>query len=461
MEKLMKVKPQAAKRLKHNVRFQALQLLVEIDWHDQYSNVLLNRALSQTELKPVDQGLLVNLVYGSIQHRLTLDFYLEPFIKGKKLEPWIRSLLRMTVYQMLYLERIPDHAAINEAVNIAKLNGHAGLAGLVNGVLRNFRRQELRSLDTVTDPVEALSIQYSVAPWIVALLQKQYDQESLADLLASLNQRPRLTARIQAHPNERDQILAQLTAAGYQVEAGNLSPYAIESLDGRILESPAFQAGRLTIQDESSMLVAPIGQPVAGQRLLDACSAPGGKATHMAYLLEAGHLDALDISQAKLDLVAGHMDRLGLSQQEGLTISLHATNALDFMPPSGTLYDIIYLDAPCSGLGLMRRKPEIKYTKQASDIEALSSLQSQLLDHVASLLKPGGTLVYSTCTLAQAENRDQVKAFLARRPDFQLSPIGAEEVQGASVLAADGMIEVLPQDYLTDGFFIARMIKSA
>lgn len=457
----MKVKPQAAKRLKHNVRFQALQILVEIDWHDQYSNVLLNRALSQTELKPVDQGLLVNLVYGSIQHRLSLDFYLEPFIKGKKLEPWIRSLLRMTVYQMLYLERIPDHAAINEAVNIAKLNGHAGLAGLVNGVLRNFRRQELRSLDTVTDPVEALSIQYSVAPWIVALLQKQYDQASLADLLASLNQRPRLTARIQTHPNERDQILAQLTAAGYQVEAGNLSPYAIESLDGRILESPAFQAGRLTIQDESSMLVAPIGRPVAGQRLLDACSAPGGKATHMAYLLEAGHLDALDISQAKLDLVAGHMDRLGLSQQEGLTISLHATNALDFMPPSGTLYDIIYLDAPCSGLGLMRRKPEIKYTKQASDIEALSSLQSQLLDHVANLLKPGGTLVYSTCTLAQAENRDQVKAFLARRPDFQLSPIGAEEVQGASVLAADGMIEVLPQDYLTDGFFIARMTKSA
>ena len=217
----------------------------------------------------------------------------------------------------------------------------------------------------------------------------------------------------------------------------------------------------MTIQDESSMLVAPIGRPVAGQRLLDACSAPGGKATHMAYLLEAGHLDALDISQAKLDLVAGHMERLGLSQQEGLTISLHATDALDFMPPRGTLYDIIYLDAPCSGLGLMRRKPEIKYTKQASDIEELSKLQSQLLDHVASLLKPGGTLVYSTCTLAQAENRDQVKAFLARRPDFQLSPIGAEEVQGASVLAADGMIEVLPQDYLTDGFFIARMTKSA
>ena len=457
----MKVKSLAAKRLKHNVRFQALQLLVEIDWHDQYSNVLLNRALSQTELKPVDQGLLVNLVYGSIQHRLTLDFYLEPFIKAKKLESWIRTLLRMTVYQMLYLERIPDHAAINEAVNIAKLNGHAGLAGLVNGVLRNFRRQELRSLDTVTDPVEALSIQYSIAPWIVSLLQEQYDQASLTELLASLNQRPRLTARIQAHPNERDQILAQLRAADYQVEAGNLSPYAIESLDGRILESPAFQAGRLTIQDESSMLVAPIGRPVAGQRLLDACSAPGGKATHMAYLLGAGHLDALDISQAKLDLVAGHMERLGLSQQEGLNISLHATNALDFMPPSGTLYDIIYLDAPCSGLGLMSRKPEIKYTKQASDIEALSKLQSQLLDHVASLLKPGGTLVYSTCTLAQAENQAQVKAFLARQADFQLSPIGPEEVQGASVLTADGMIEVLPQDYLTDGFFIARMTKSA
>ena len=457
----MKVKSLAAKRLKHNVRFQALQLLVEIDWHDQYSNVLLNRALSQTELKPVDQGRLVNLVYGSIQHRLTLDFYLEPFIKGKKLEAWIRTLLRMTVYQMLYLERIPDHAAINEAVNIAKLNGHAGLAGLVNGVLRNFRRQELRSLDTVTDPVEALSIQYSIAPWIVALLQEQYDQAGLTDLMTSLNQRPRLTARVQAHPNERDQILAQLRAAGYQVEAGNLSPYAIESLDGRILESPAFQAGRLTIQDESSMLVAPIGRPVAGQRLLDACSAPGGKATHMAFLLQNGHLDALDISQAKLDLVAGHMERLGLSQQESLNISLHATNALDFMPPSGTLYDIIYLDAPCSGLGLMRRKPEIKYTKQASDIEALSKLQSQLLDHVASLLKPGGTLVYSTCTLAQAENQAQVKAFLARQADFQLSPIGPEEVQGASVLTADGMIEVLPQDYLTDGFFIARMTKSA
>ena len=455
----MKIKEQAKQKLKHNSRFQALQVLYQIEYEGEYSNVLINRWLQETTASAQDQGLFVQLVYGTVQRRYTLDYYLSDVIKGKQIKPWVKSLLRMSVYQLVYLDRIPQHAVLNEAVTIAKLNGHATVGNFVNALLRRFLREPLKAIEAIADPLERLRVQYSVEPDLVKLLQATYGAATTEQLLASLNTRPRLTGR--SNQVARAALLQELTEQGYRVQAGTLSPDAVESLDGQLVHTPAFQSGQLTVQDEASMLVAPLGRLQAGMNVLDACSAPGGKATHIAALLGAGHLTALDLSEKKLAKVQAHMVRLGLTENEQLHLTFQACDARQFQPADQQQYDVIYLDAPCSGLGLMRRKPEIKYTKTLADIEALVAIQQELLAHCATLLKDGGTLVYSTCTIAPQENTAQVTRFLAQQPAFELDPIQVEEVGVGDILTVEGMVQILPHQHQTDGFFIARLHKKS
>lgn len=455
----MKIKGSAKRQLQQNVRWQALLVLVKIEHEGEYSNILVNRFLQNTTLNVRDQRLFVQLVYGTIQYKYLLDAQLSPLIKGKKVELWVQSLLRMTLYQLTQLERIPVHAAINEAVNIAKMNGHQGLGNFVNGVLRQFQRQKTFDLSTINDLEQRLSMQYSVQPWIVALLSRQYSLETVQEILASLNQRPRLTARLTQPLEQYDQQFTQLDQASLSIRRGNLSPYAIESLDGQIIHSEAFAQGYLTIQDESSMLVAPLGKVLPGQSILDMCSAPGGKATHIVQLLQRGSFTALDLSAAKLEKVKEHFKRMGFDQKEDLSIKFHATDAAQYIPENDERYDVIYVDAPCSGLGLMRRKPEIKYQKQANDIQALQTIQKAIVKRASQLLKPGGTLIYSTCTLANEENECLVESVLATDSTLLLDPIQADEVPSEQLLTEKGMVQVLPHQYQTDGFFIARLKK--
>ncbi|MDO4432775.1 MAG: 16S rRNA (cytosine(967)-C(5))-methyltransferase RsmB [Aerococcaceae bacterium] len=452
---MMKIKKIAQQKLAKNVRFQALIILAKVEHEGEYSNVLIDRFLVQSTLNERDNQLLVQLVYGTIQRRLTLDFYLEPMLQGKKVDQWVKSLLRLTLFQFVYLERIPSHAALNEAVTIAKLNGHQAVANFVNAVLRRFLREEKRDISAIEPLEKRLSIQYSIQPWIVQTLLEQFSEETVEPFLASLLEKPCVSARINQPPSTRETVLEQLREEGFEVEASAVSPYGVRCLKGNLVHSQLFKTGQLTIQDESSMLVAPAGNLEGFEQVLDACAAPGGKATHIAHLLPQGRLTALDISAAKLAKVQSHLERLGLLER----VTLKVCDAGKFLPQDATLYDRIYLDAPCSGLGLMRRKPEIKYLKQFEDVEALAAIQATLLNHVATLLKPGGTLIYSTCTLTPAENEQQIEAFLAKHSAFKRLPLTAEDGIPQACLTAQGDVQVLPHQYHTDGFYICRLVK--
>ncbi|MGX7077088.1 16S rRNA (cytosine(967)-C(5))-methyltransferase RsmB [Globicatella sanguinis] len=454
----MKIKQRSEKQLAKNVRWQALKLIHQIEYENQYSNVLIDQTLQHTHLNELDQKLLVQLVYGVVQRRLTLDYYLEPYLKGKKIDTWIASLFRLSIYQLLFLDKVPDHAVLNEAVEIAKTNGHGGLGKFVNAILRQFNRQPLRELpDKVTAFYDYLSIQYSMPLWLVEQLSHWLGDQSdqLESLLMSLLETPHLSARVIANTDQRQEIQQQLQSEQVITEPSKVSPYGLIVQSGDLIHSNVFKEGRVTIQDESSMLVAPLGKIIGTEQILDACSAPGGKATHIAQLLTKGHLTALDLSSHKLKKVDQHLQRMGLAEK----VTTQQADASKFLPKNNALYDTIYLDAPCSGLGLMRRKPEIKYEKQAQDLVELAKIQAELLNHVASLLKPGGVLVYSTCTLAPIENEQMVDQFLANHTDFQLDPIQPEELLQADLLNSAGQIRVWPHQYHTDGFFISRFVK--
>lgn len=454
----MIIKNKAKGLLKTNVRFQALTILDKIDHHGGYSNVLLDKQLKKTDLNDRDRNLLVNMVYGTLQRRLTLDYYLEPFIKGKKIEDWVRTLLRLSVYQWVYMDRIPKHALVNESVTIAKINGHQGIAGFVNGILRKIQKQGLPQLpDKSDDLVTYMSIKYSVPQWLVETLMEweNGDEIVIETLLASLLERPKLSVRITKDASQRSEIQTKLFEQGIISHPSLISPYGLIIESGDLFNSEVFQQGLLTVQDESSMLVGPLGIVTGKEDVLDACSAPGGKATHIRQQLTSGTLTALDISPDKLDKVRGHLSRMGLMER----CILEVADAGKFIPPNHRLYDTIYLDAPCSGLGLLRRKPEIKFEKEREVIHSLSEIQTTLIQHLSKFVKPGGLLVYSTCTLSPEENQDIIQTFLEQNEDFEILPISKSEVDFPQAITPEGYVRILPHYQQTDGFYIARLKK--
>lgn len=454
---MMKIKQRAKNKLANSPRFCALQCIYAVEYEQEYSNYVVNRVLKDNVLTQQDSRLFVQLVYGVIQRKLTLDAQLQPFVKQKKIELWVQSLLRLSVYQIVYLDRIPDHAVVNEAVEIAKLNGHEGIGKMVNAILRNVLRQKENNLPLEEDTIDQLEIAYSMPKWLIHKLLEwlEGDLVRLKQLLESLVQEPFLSVRIVGALHQKQEIINQLLQEGVHVEESPLSEYGLRIVSGDVFSTTVFQQGKLTVQDESSMLVVPLGHLDGKEQVLDACAAPGGKATHIAQLLTSGHLTALDISAKKLHTVQEHLQRMGLQEK----VSLFVSDASKYMPKNLVLYDTIYIDAPCSGLGLMRRKPEIKYQKKAEDITALSHIQNSILEHVSSLLKPGGTLVYSTCTLSPQENQQVIQHFLAANPTFKIDPIVADGKLQSSSITTEGFVQIWPDQYQTDGFFIARLKK--
>ncbi|MBG9979796.1 16S rRNA (cytosine(967)-C(5))-methyltransferase RsmB [Facklamia sp. DSM 111018] len=451
----MKIKNKSKRLLKNNLRWDMLILLDQIDHHGEYSNHVIDQFMVESPKSLQDRNLIVKVVYGSVQRRMTLDYYLKDLLEDKTVEDWIQSLLRLSVYQLVYLDRIPEHAVVHEAVEIAKINGHQGLAKFVNAILRQFLRKKLPSFDQITDLYERLSIKYSIQKWMVEYFSQFLELEQLEEFLSSLNNQSYLSARLTLPKEQREELVQALMEEGFQVEKSSVAPEGIRSTNRNLIHSTAFQQGKLTIQDESSMLVAPLGLIQGDEEVLDACAAPGGKATHIASLLSEGHLTALDISARKLKILADHAERMGLSDR----ISLKAMDALKFEGLSQKLFDVIYLDAPCSGLGLMRRKPEIKYVKTMADIQSLSRIQSDLLNHLSTLLKPGGYLIYSTCTLSVEENENKIESFVEEHTHFEVDEINPEEILDDSLITDKGYIRIWPHDHGTDGFFICRLKK--
>lgn len=443
---------------KKNVRETAMDLLVAIEKNQSYSNLLLNTTIEKNQLAPKDVGLLTELTYGTLQRRMALDFFLKPFIQNnKKLADWIHHLLRMTLYQMVYLDKIPDRAAIFEAVEIAKKRGHKGIASLVNGVLRSIQREGLPSLNEVSDPVERLSLETSHPLWLVTRWVDQFGYEKTKEMCEINLTAPMQTARVNLTKISRDECAAILEEDGFQIEKSPIIPEAIRSLKGNLASTIAFKYGMLTIQDESSMLVSYALGAEQNEFVLDACAAPGGKSTHIAEKMQnTGEVISVDLHQHKVKLINENARRLGLSN---IKTNVSDSRTLQEKFKAET-FNRILLDAPCSGLGVMRRKPDMKYTKTEEDIGRLSRIQQDLLTSVAPLLKKGGILVYSTCTVDKEENEYTVKTFLENNPEFEGDLSFKSRMPEAIQPLITGFdLQIFPQDFGSDGFYIAVFRK--
>ncbi|MBM7563507.1 16S rRNA (cytosine(967)-C(5))-methyltransferase RsmB [Paenibacillus sacheonensis] len=447
----------------------ALDTLVRVAESGAYSNLQLNRSLEDSGLSKPDAGLATELVYGTIQHQRLLDERLNALItKGfNKLTPWVLVLLRMSAYQLLLLDRIPAHAAVNEAVVIAKRRGHSGISGMVNGVLRNMERNltELRQPIELADPVLRIGIAHSYPDWLVKRWIAKYGVETAEQICASGNERPHSSLRVNPLKLSREKAESLLMESGFESAPSALAVEGIiVSGGGNLAMTDGYKNGWWSLQDESSMLVADVCAPEPGMRVLDCCAAPGGKTTHLAELMEdRGEIVANDVHPHKRQLIEEHAARLGLSAVHTV-VGDAGTLSERYAPGS---FDLVLLDAPCSGFGVIRRKPEIKWTKSEADIAAIASLQTQLLDEAAKLVRPGGTLVYSTCTIEQDENEQQVLKFLSRCESFKLDADWPERVlqplrsKGIVGDGFEGMVQLLPQHFGSDGFFIARLKRSA
>ncbi|MEJ8304391.1 16S rRNA (cytosine(967)-C(5))-methyltransferase RsmB [Saccharibacillus sacchari] len=445
------------RKIELTAREVALNVLTSVDENASYSNLLLNRSLQQAELSPADAGLATELVYGTIARQATLDYFLNLFIKSevKRLNPWVRSLARMSLYQIRYLDRIPAHAAVNEAVEIAKKRGHQGIASMINGVLRSI----LREGDTLAIPddlptAERIALQHSHPQWLVERWITQYGEETAEAVCASNNQPPKVSIRVNTLKADRDELMRELENEGRTVRASELSRFGIivES-GGNMANDHLYRDGRFSIQDESSMLVAEALAAEPGMSVLDCCAAPGGKTAHIAEKMgNKGRIVANDLHEHKQGLIMEQAERLGLS---GIESSVGDAMALkdQFEPAS---FDRVLLDAPCSGFGVIRRKPDLRWAKTPDDAASIARLQRQMLSAVSGLVKPGGILVYSTCTIEREENQRAVAEFLRDHAEFIAEPFEVPALEALPQAGGAG-VQILPNQFGSDGFYIARL----
>jgi 16S rRNA (cytosine967-C5)-methyltransferase len=442
-----------------------MNVLTRVEQEGAYSNLLLRRVLEQTPLGRADAALATELVYGTLQRLNTLDYWLNLFVaKGiGKLEPWVRNLLRLSLYQLKYLNRIPAHAAVNEAVQLAKRKGHRGISGMVNAVLRSVIREPGKlELPQAATPELRISLQHSHPEWLVSRWIRQYGESVAEEICAANNVPPQASVRVNALRADRDALLAEMQAEGLAARPSRLtrSGIVIEN-GGNLAATRWFAEGKFSIQDESSMLVAAVADPQPGMQVLDCCAAPGGKTAHLAELMkDRGQVWANDLHSHKEQLIRQTASRLGLNS---IRTVVGDAAELDKRFPEASM-DRILLDAPCTGFGVIRRKPDLKWRRQPEDIASVSSLQFDLLCSIQRLLKPGGVLVYSTCTIDREENEQVVRKFVEHHPDFELDRRFLQETEWTAGLPAGelpGTLSILPHHFHSDGFFIARLIKRA
>ncbi|CAM4026374.1 16S rRNA methyltransferase [Bacillus manliponensis] len=442
--------------MKQNVRELALDGLMQVEKSGAYSNLLLNNLIEKNNIDKKDVGLLTEIVYGTIQRRDTLDYYLQPFLR-KKVEPWVKVLLRFSLYQMLYLDRVPERAAIHEAVEIAKKRGHKGISGMVNGVLRSIQREGVPSLDEIKNEEQRLAIATSHPEWLVKEWINEYGIDT-AQKMCEVNLLPPVpTARVNVSKTSVEEMLQTLEAEGIEAKRGDLAEDAIQIEKGNVAHTEAFKNGLLSIQDESSMLVARALSPEIGDTILDSCAAPGGKTAHIAERLQGtGKVVSLDLHPHKVRLIEQQAKRLQLENVEAKALDARKVQE-QFEAES---FDKILVDAPCSGFGVIRRKPDIKLGKNKEDSERLATIQLSILEKVAPLLKKGGRLVYSTCTIEKVENEQVLEQFLQSHPEFERDMSMTERLPNkVAPYVQNGEVQILPHYFATDGFYIACLRK--
>lgn len=441
-------------------RLAALELLIQVSEEDAYSNLLVKEYISKHRLSEKDGRLMTEVVYGTISRKITLEYGLTNFVEDtSKIENWVKQLLLLSMYQMEYLDKIPVYSIISEAVEIAKAKGNPGIGRYVNGVLRNIQRQGPRPTDTIKNKQKRLSTEISIPKWLTKKLIDEIGYEETQKLGESLLQPSKVSARVDINKISRDEIIERLASEGISAEKSDVSPYGVVAEKGFLAGSTPFKEGLMTVQDESSMLVAPSMQIEPGHHILDACAAPGGKTVHMATFLDkeaGGKITALDIYEHKINLINENANRLKVSD-------VVETKLLDAREVATTFedetFDRVLIDAPCSGLGLLRRKPDIKYSKNKEDFLNLQQMQLEILESVVTKVKVWGIITYSTCTITSEENKEVIDQFLEKHPNFEkIDIVGTEPV---SESYHEKMLQIYPHQYQTDGFFICCLRRKA
>ncbi len=441
--------------IKQTARSTALDALLRMEENEGYSNLVIDKALKAAGLDKRDGALASAIFYGVLEKRITLDWLLEKCLRdpGKKLDKTVRMALRCGAYQIWYLDRVPDSAAVNETVNDVKDRGKKALSGFVNGVLRNLIRQKETLLLPEGSEPYALSVRYSVPEDLIRLWQDAYGKELTYRLLEAFQERAELYVRVNTQKTAPEGLRAALSAQGVRLEPMSF-PQGCARLEncGSPAALPEFSDGLFHVQDLSAQLVCEILAPKPGETVYDCCAAPGGKTFTLAEKLgEKGTVTAFDLYQGRVRLIADGAARLGLSNV--------TARMADMTKPPADLpqADRVLCDVPCSGFGVIRRKPEIRY-KDLSVLQELPQLQYEILQNASRLVKPGGTLVYSTCTLNPAENGRVAERFLQENNGFAPMKIDLPEIR-RSVEEPLHCLTMMPFAGASDGFFAAAFLK--
>jgi len=440
-----------------NPRQAACETLLRIRKEGGFADRLIDIELSNGALTGPDRGLYAELVFGVLRRQGTLDYILQQLLEKPmiELDPLALVILRIGLYQLTCLDRIPESAAVNESVNLAKLIT-PGTSGLINAVLRNYlrRRDTITFPDISAQPAAAIAARHSQPEWLVEQWLDQLGVTEAEQLAEASSRQPPLTLRVNTLRSSRDELLREFTEQDIAATPCRYSPDGITLVNRNIINTlPGFTSGLFAVQDEASQLAGRLLGAEPGERIWDACCAPGGKTSHIAEQMDdRGELIATDISRSKLTTVQDNLRRLGLNSVSTVVADLHQPETL----PDGT-FDRILLDVPCSGLGVIRRNPEAKWRLFSGDITRLAAVQKTFLNNAATRLKPGGTLLYSTCSTSEAENELVVEDFLLHHPDFVLENLNDLFPEWSDLIAFYGMFRAWPHRHGMDGFFAARI----
>jgi 16S rRNA (cytosine967-C5)-methyltransferase len=440
------------------VRLLAVEVLRRVEQARAYADVALDGALRETELDARDRALATRLVYGTLAWQKLLDWHLAA-LAGRdpsQLDPAVRIVLRLGLYQVLLLERIPVHAAVATSVDLAKRLAPAA-AGLVNAVLRRGARERgTLALPDPSDSTRHLAVALSHPEWLVTRWQARFPHAELRALLAADNEAAPTVLR--ARVGTRDALIARLAADGVGAEACRFAPDGVHVNAVAPHRLAGFARGAFSVQSEASQLVARLVAPRPGMRVLDACAAPGGKAAYLAEMMgDRGTVVALDGRPRRAAAVAAEARRLGLRAVAAVAADARTAAAL----LAGSVFDRILVDAPCSGLGTLRAHPELRWTREPADLERLAALQREILEGVTPLLAAGGVAVYATCTISEPENEEVVRAWLADHRGLEIEPAASFlPVQAADLVDAHGAMRTFPHRHDLDGFYAVRVRRS-
>ena len=430
----------------------ALKALYKIDKEDAYSNIALDEIIKENRrnLDNRDTGFISEIVYGVTTWKLTIDEIVKKYskLRLKKISPWILNILRMGIYQIVFLDKVPKSAAVNESVNLAKRYGHKGSSNFVNAILRKVEKKDYETFFEIENPIERISKTTSMPVWIIEELLKEKDIKKVEEICKASNIKPKVAIRMNRLKTNKQELENLLRERNITFQEGEFEDFLILEKVKNIEQLDLFKQGYFTIQDEGAGLIAKVVNPKPNEVILDACSSPGGKTTYMAELMEdKGKIIAWDLHAHRIKLVEENAKRLGIH-----IIKVQCQDATIYKEEYKEKFDKILLDVPCLGIGVLKRKPDIKWKRRSEDIEEITQIQLKILETCSKYVKSNGQIVYSTCSILGNENDKIIDKFLQENEDFVYAKIGIPKAENLNKIQ-------LYQNEKTDGFFICKLQK--